>query len=924
MSDRPVGGDPLGLRLLLLPYPPEFRRDFGRDIRAFVTRQRAEARYATRVVGAVRFWWDAGSDALANGIRLRLASGRARVGRWRSGGSHARSAEGTRLYDEHRGGGRVDGFSRDLRYAGRSLLKSPGFCALFVTTLGLGIGANTAIFSAVDGILLRSLPHRNGDRLVYLRQSAALVGLENALFSVPTIDDYRQGVPSFDAVAEFSALTFTMLGQDEPRRVRAGIVTGNFFTVLGLDPVAGRTFDLGDDGENAEPVVVLTHEYWQRAFGADPGVLGASVTMNGRSLRIVGVLEPAPPYPERTDLYVNMVASPHHLSASMNHDREHRMTEVFARLAPGASLAGARAEIDEVTSRIHRDHPDAFDPGAGYHVSATLLKDQLTRRARPTLLLLLATGAFVLVIACANLANLALSRFLRREHEFAIRASLGGSRGNLRRQLLAESALLSMGGAVLGLAMASLSLGVLVAYASRFTVRAAEITLDGWVFAFALAVAAGASCFFAWIPRLPGGDSIAGAIGRADLRTTGGTRHKTLQRGLVVAQVAVSFVLLVGAGLLARTLLQLQDVDPGFDTETVLSMDISASATVRSPEEVKQHYAAILDDVRRLPGVTAAAMTNHVPLAPGSGGFTTQFRVRPEGFEPAPGAPEPRADFRVVTPDFFRTLGTPVLQGREFLDTDVAGGPLVAVITESMARAYFPGQDPIGQRIAWADDVLRYIAVGDEWRTVVGVVGDLRSSPTDEGPYALYTPYEQIPWTGSLVVRSGSDPTSLIAPIRRLIRARDPNQPVDNVVTLARLSEDTVAPQRLNTVLLGSFALLALIIAAVGIGGVLAFNVGSRSREFGIRGALGASRHQVRSGVLREGAQLAGVGLLVGGLGALVLTRFLSGLLFGVPVTDPATYAAVCAVLVAVALGASWVPAWRASRVDPLEALRAD
>ena len=817
--------------------------------------------------------------------------------------------------------------ARDIRHALRSLTKNPGYAFVFVVTLGLGIGANTAMFSAVNGVLLRPLPHEDGDRLVYLRHSARLAGIENTLFSVPEIDDYRQGSPSLAAVAEFSALTFTMLGYDTPRRVRAGIVTGNYFEVMGLSASLGRVVGPEDDGEEAPAVMVLSDAYWRTVFGADPEVVGRTVEMNGRTVTLVGVAEPAPPYPERTDIYVNMATSPHHLDASMNHDRIHRMTEVFARLGPGATVESARTEIRTITGRIHQQYPEAYDAGSGFDVSVTPLKTQLTARARPTLLILLATASLVLIIACANLANLTLTRVLRREHELAIRVSLGGSRGALRRELLVESLVLAAAGALLGLWIASISLDLLVGFAGRFTSRASEIALDPTVFGFALAVAVVASVFFTMVPSLPDGEGAGGLLTRSGTRSTGGSRAKHAQRTLVVAQIGTSFVLLIGAGLLLRTMQHLNHVDPGFDTAQILSMDIPANSAGRDRDDIKSQYLAIVSDIAGLPGVEGAALTSSIPLAATSGGFTTQFEIDVEGHEPVPGAPAPRADFRVVSPGYFAVMGIEVLRGREFVSTDLEDAQEVVIINESMARAYFGDRDPIGQRIAWVDDVMRFLGEGTDGRTVVGVVADTRDGGLDaDVVHAMYNPYHQITpvFTSSLVLRMNGDPNAAVPAIRETILSHDPNQPIDDIATLADLGNESVAPRRLNTIFLGSFALLALIIAAVGIGGVLAFSVGSRIREFGVRSALGAARHQVWSGVVAEGATLAAAGVALGSLAASLLTRFISGFLVGVPALDPLTFVAAGLVLGSVAILAAWMPALRAAAVDPITALSSE
>jgi hypothetical protein len=400
---------PLFHRLLLRAYPRWFRDEFGGELARHLTCQRTESRYRVLALGTARFWWDAGTDAVATGVTLRL--GRVRE-RWatangvrRSSGNGRAALGGGNELNRRGVGTMLDGISRDIRHATRGLTKNPAYALVFIVTLGLGIGANTAMFSAVNGVLLRPLPHQDGDRLVYLRHQAPLVGIQNALFSVPEIDDYRQGSPSLEAVAEFSALSFTMLGYDQPRRVRAGIVTGNYFEVMGLSATLGRTVGREDDGEDAPAVIVLSHAYWRTVFGSDPDIVGKTVEMNGRTATFVGVAEPAPPYPERTDIYVNMAASPHHLDASMNHDRIHRMTEVFARLSTQATIESARTEVSAITSRIHADHPEAYDAGSGFEVTVTALKAQLTARARPTLLILLGTAFLVLIIACARLCQ---------------------------------------------------------------------------------------------------------------------------------------------------------------------------------------------------------------------------------------------------------------------------------------------------------------------------------------------------------------------------------------------------------------------------------------------------------------------------------------------------------------------------------------
>ncbi|MFB3111367.1 MAG: ABC transporter permease, partial [Gemmatimonadales bacterium] len=501
-----------------------------------------------------------------------------------------------------------------LRYAVRSLFKSPGFTLAFVLTLGLGIGANTAIFSVVRGVLLRPLPHAEGDRLVYLRQSAELAGVDNILFSVPEILDLRSAAETLTGFAEYSALTFNMLDQGEPAQVLAGIVTGNYFDVMGLRPIMGRAFDSGDDGEVAAPVMMLSHDYWMSALGGDPDVVGNTVRVNGRTSTIVGVLQAAPLYPEGTDVFVNMVTSPHHLSATMVHGRTHRMTEVFARLTPGNTAQTAQVELAQIAAGIHAEYPEAYQEASGYRISITPLRDVLTQRAALTFYVLLGTAAFVLIIACANVANLTLTRSIKRERELVVRAALGAGTARLRRMLLAENLLLSFAGAGIGLILAYTGVDLLVAFAERLTPRAAEIRLDGLVLGVTLLVAVGAAVAFAFVPSLPEAGAMGTVIAQGNTRTTGSLARTRIQRGLVVAQLAVTFVLLTGAGLFVRTLVNLYAVDPGVDLENVLTMEVPATTAGRTDAQILAYYEQMRDRVAAVPGVEEVGIGSSIPL----------------------------------------------------------------------------------------------------------------------------------------------------------------------------------------------------------------------------------------------------------------------------------------------------------------------
>lgn len=806
-----------------------------------------------------------------------------------------------------------------MRYALRSLAKSPGFSALVIVTLALGIGANTAVFSVLRGVMLRPLPHEDGERLMYLRQSAELQGLDNALFSVPEIVDYREASTSLTGFAEFSAMPFNMLGGERPVQVQAGIVTGNYFDVMGLDAVLGRTLNAGDDGPEADPVMMLTYDYWTNAFGADQGVLGRVLRMNGRSVTIVGVAEPAPPFPGDTDIFTNMVTSPHHLDATMVHGRTHRMTEVFARLTPGATVQQAEAELDAIAARVHADHPDAYDPGAGYEIDITPLRAALTAEARQTLWLLMATAALVLLTACANVGNLVLARFLEREREITMRWALGAGRARLRALLLTETGILAVAGAALGLVLAFGGLDLLVGFAARFTPRASEIEIDGAVLLFTLVVATGSALAFAYAPSLRSPDGGGMDLLRTGSRASGAGQK--LQRGLIVAQVAAAVTVLTAGGLLARTLLTLNAVETGVEVENTLTMQVPGASDGSRPDEVLRLQEGMRDRIASLPGVEAVGVGLNVPLRPSG----ILLEIRAEGHPNEAGAPPPMAEYRAATPEYFRAAGMRVLAGRGFEDTDVTDGAPVAILNETLTRRLFGDDDPIGQRVAWTGDVLQFIGMEGGWMTVVGVVNDTNDEgPAEAPPPALYHPLAQNElgyFPGGFVIRA-SNAAALAADAERIVREMAPQSPIEGVATLEQIREETVASQRLNAYLVGAFGLLALVIAAVGIAGVLAFLVARRTTEIGIRMSLGAARSRVLGMVLADGGRLLAAGIVLGLVASVLVARLLEGLLFGVAPVDPVTFSFVSALMVAVGLGACAFPAQRAAAVDPLVAMR--
>lgn len=808
-----------------------------------------------------------------------------------------------------------------LRALGRSLRslgRTPGYAAAFVLTLGLAIGANTAIFSVVRGVLVRPIPHRGGESILHVRQTAIVSALPDATWSVPEIRDYRESATTVEGFAEFSAMTFTMLGHDQPRRVRSGIVSGNYFDILGLRPVLGRLFEPADDPRTADPVMVLSHDFWQRELGGDRSVPGRAIRMNGRTVTIVGVLEPAPHFPERIDVFVNTVTSPHHMSAAMSEDRQHRMTQVFVRMKPGVTSAETLAELETIAGRLAVEHPEAYEEPEGRRITVTPLHEELTHRARPILLVLVATAGFVLLIACANVTNLTMSRTIRRGRELAVRGAMGAGRARLRGLVLAENALLSLAGAALGLVFTRIAWTLLIRYTARFTPRAMEVELDGFVLVMTLVIASGAAVLSALAPPLPAPGNGADSAG-----SRGSTSHgvRRLQRLLVVAQLALAFVLLVGAGLFARTLANLAQIDPGYDIDTVLTMEIPASRAGQTPAQLMSYYGAIERDTRALPGVESVALTSLLPLTEAP----VLLEVGAEGFVLDPTESIPRADFRAVSPDYFRTLGITLLSGREFLASDDFDASKVVIVNRALADYFFEDRDPLGRRIRWTDEQVRFIGVDDGYRTIVGVAENTRDHTLDEEPIlVVYQPLAQEPWVQSLALRAKGDPETLTRAVTEIIRRHDTEQPIENVRTLAEIRAETIAPQRLNATLVGSFALLSVVIAAVGVFGVLGFSVSQRTKEFGVRSTLGADAHRLLRLVLAEGMKLQLAGLMIGGVVAVGLTRFLRNMLYQIEPADPVTYVAVAAILAVVATVAAWVPASRAAQTEPADVLRVE
>jgi putative ABC transport system permease protein len=812
----------------------------------------------------------------------------------------------------------------EIRLAFRNLTRVPGFAIAFVLTLGLGIGANTAIFSVINGVLLRPLPYPEADRIMYLRQPQVAAGIEDSSFSFPEVAAYRGQSKTIDQFVEFGDFTFSVLGRGEPHRAVGGLVTANFFPMLGAQPLIGRMLTPADEGKSAPPVAVLTYAYWQRVFGSDPSVVGQTLDLTAKKAEIVGVLKPGSHYAtqRKQDFYVNYAAQDHYMSSSMQNEWPHRMTTVYARLAPGVTTASAQAELRTIAASLHEAHPEAYQKSRGFDIVVTPWKDELTAKAKPTLMILLVTTVFVLVIACANVANLTLTRLVQREREMGIRAALGAPASMLRRQLLAENLVLSVFGGLLGLGFAVSGLNLLIAYTARFTSRVGEIGLDGRVLAFTLVVAMMMALLFAWAPRLTFLDDPLGAMSAGGGRSTGGRKRRRAQRLLVVSQLAASFMLLIGAGLLTRSLMRLYAVDPGFDLEHVLSLQAPNFAQ-QTPERLSQFGREVIERVKGESSVKNAAIASTAPLA---GSFPQQREFRIDGADADAVSSGPRTVTRVVSSSYFETIGTPLVAGRAFQVTDTRTSAPVVILSQSMAKYYFKTDSAIGRHISWK--LTSGITGAVSWTKpaeIVGIVADSRADGIEQAPmHTLFQPDTQSFTPSTFLVRTAGLPDALTPQVIETIRQLDPNRPIDHVQTLEEIRDETIAPQRLNATLIGLFAGLALAIATVGVAGVLAFSVSQRRHELGIRVALGAARGTILRMILGEGAAMAVIGLAVGGAAAVPLSNLVTGLLFGIEPADPPTIAMAAILLLVVAVAAAWVPARRATTVDPMTALRGD
>jgi len=803
-------------------------------------------------------------------------------------------------------------FFSDLRYALRSLTRNLGFTLAAIATLALGIGANTAVYSLVRGVLFRALPFAAPERLVALNETYPARGYTAMVASPPNYMDWKARSRSFSSMAAYTTGDIALSAGGEPERLRATMVTADFFETLGVAPVAGRTFAPDEFVSGRDRVAILSHGVWQRRFGGDPTVVGRTIRLDGDEYRVAGVMPAAFRFPEDgPDAWVPLT-----FSDNVSTQRGAHYLSVVGRLKSGVTLEQAKADLRTIGADLARKYRDTNE---GHGATATPLRDSLVKAVRPALLTLLGAVAFVMLIACANVANLLLIRAAHRGPELAIRTALGAGRGRIARQLLTETLVLAVCGALLATALAQAAVDAIVRLSPGTIPRLSEVAVDGGVLAF--------TAFWTIVTVLLCGVApIAGVFARAPMAALKVAGADTavqpgparLRRSLVVAEVGVALLLLVGAGLLVRSLARLSAVDPGFSAARVLRFDLSLPGS-RYPDDasVAAFTETLLARMRALPGVQSAGATFGLPLTDFR--FNSTFRVAGHAVDPAY---EPSAQVRVASRDYFRTVGLPLVAGRLFTPADTRGAPVAILASRSAAAKFFPAGDAIGQRLRFGARPGNVRLEGE----IVGIVGDVHDQGLDQGLVPeFYGSLEQAPVGAfSVVLKSSQEPGSLAAAARREVKALDPELPVTQLEPMEAVVARSIAGPRFLMSLLLAFAAIALLLAAVGIYGVTAYAVSQRTRELGIRMALGADARNVRGLVLRDGLRLALTGLGLGLCAALALTRLLRGLLFEIPPTDLATHAGVAVVLLAAALAACWIPARRASRLDPLKALRAN
>jgi putative ABC transport system permease protein len=804
----------------------------------------------------------------------------------------------------------METLGQDIRYGVRMLFKKPGFTAIAIFTLALGIGANTAIFSVVNALLLRPLAYPKPDRLVMIWMNNTRIKIDEDWHSYANYADYRDQNHVFEQVAAFNDTSANLMSDDEPERVMGVVGTANLLPLLGVSPLLGRTFTPEEDAPGKNRVIVIGHGLWKRRYGGSSDIIGKEIRLNGNTRTVIGVMPAGFSFPLKdSEFWIPIAASPEDIA-----NRNAIWLQAVGRLRPGVTLQQAQADMGTIASQLQQQYPEIND---GYGVKLVQLHEQIVGKIRPSLVILLGAVAFVLLIACANVANLLLARAATREREIAIRAALGAGRMRLIRQLLTEGTILSIVAGVLGTLIALLGVNGLVALAPEDIPRLNQVNIDGRVLGFTLCVTLLTGLIFGLMPALQSSKPDLNETLKEGGRTSvGGVRAGRVRNLLVVAEVALSFVLLIGAGLLIRSFLELQKFDLGFNPDRILTMQLQLAGTkYRERPRVAEFYKDLLQRVSSIPGVqSAGAATNiFLPKITGSSNFSI------EGRPDLPPSERIEVPIDVVTPNYFQVMGIPLLKGRFFNDSDTPEALRTVIINQRMANQFWPNEDPIGKRFKYGSG-----ASDSPWNTIVGVVADMRRTGyDDEVRPETFLPHSQSPAGGmTLVVRTSSDPISFVGSVRSAVWSIDKDQPIFNIKTMDEMLDNMIAQRRLNMLLLGIFAAIALIMSAVGIYGVMAYSVSQRTHEIGIRMALGAQQGQVLKMIVRQGMRLAFVGVLIGLVAAFALTRLMSSLLYGVSSTDPATFAVISILLIGVALLSSYIPARRAMRVDPIVALR--
>jgi putative ABC transport system permease protein len=801
-----------------------------------------------------------------------------------------------------------------MRYAIRRLIHQPGFSLVVVLTLALGIGANSAIFSLVNAVLLKPLPFPQPERLLTLDHFYPSLNNLEAGFAVPSYHDIRERSRLFESFAVVTGWNANLTGGGDPEKVGGANATSEYFKVFGVSPLLGRTFAPGEDSAGREHVVVLGYGLWQRRFGSDRNIVGRKILLNGEPYDVIGVMPEGFDgfFNRRTELWAPIVFKPSQF------DDDHRTNEFLTsvgRMKAGETVEQATRDVTAFAEGLKHDHPSSYP--TNWTIETRSVDAYATARLRPALLILLGAVGAVLLIACANIANLLLARSAARTREMAVRAAIGATRRALITQLLTESVLLSLVGAVVGLLIAFGAIRGLIALAPMDAIRTEAVHIDGLVLLYTLAIALATGLLFGLAPALQASRADLQHALKDGARTAGERQGQWLRRGLVVAEMALALMLLIGAGLLLKSFARLQGVSPGFDPTHLATLSVSLpDAKYKDGAARTAFFLAARERIAALPGVVSTGATTNIPF--GNNWSTGSFGV--EGYQPPKGQPGPWGDLRLVTPGFFETLKVPLRKGRTIAESDRADSPHVVVVDEEAARRFWPGADPIGKRITFDDPSQPRV----EWVTVVGLVGHTAHEGLDaEHRVQLYFPYSQNPRPQmTFAVRTAGDPTAIVNTVRAAIREVDRDQPIADVFTMDALMDRAVGQRRLSMTLLGSFAALAMVLAALGIYGVMAFDVTRRSREIGVRMALGAARSSVLGLVLRQGLAMAAIGIGLGLLGALLVTRVLQAQLFGIASTDPSTFASVAMGLLAVATLATLLPALRATRVNPTEALR--